>query len=232
MAKTAKQIQQETFENEVLLNEIANRKELGTDNLPVTEKFIIDYAIEFIKKVQENLKQLNKIDTGGLEKGISKGELQKSAGTYSIEIGYPADTKQAEYYKYVNKGVQGFISKQPNSPYKFRSAYASINGPIATALRAWIKRQGIVSRKETQSTIKSGLQRKRKSISELDSSKFAAWKMAEKIKQRGLPKTGFFDNAIDEYFGDGFAEAMAKAVGSDIRVGVKQVNNLINEKNK
>jgi len=90
----------------------------------------------------------------------------------------------------------------------------------------------MLSRKETASTTKSGLQRKRKAISELDSSRQGAWLLARKIKSRGLPKTGYFDDAIDEYFGDTFGAAMAKAVGADIRVGVKQVNSLINDKNK
>lgn len=232
MAKSISQIQNEFVNNEALLNDLSKLEAIGTENLPVTERLIIEYAVNFIKKVQENLKSLNKIDTGGLEKGISKGELQNSAGTYSIEIGYPADSKAAKYYDFVNKGVQGFTSKSPNSPYKFRNASPSSSGPMVIALQKWMKRQGILSKRETKSTTISSLQRKRKSISELDSSRQGAWLMAKKIKSRGLPKTGFFDNAVDEYFGDGFAEAIAKAVGGDIRVGVKQVNNLIKEKEK
>lgn len=232
MAKSISQIQNEFVKNETLLNELSQLEEIGTDNLPVTERLIIEYAINFIKKVQENLKALDKIDTGGLERGIAKGELLNSAGTYSIEIGYPADSKQAGYYDFVNKGVKGFKTGTPDSPYKFRNATPSSSGPMVIALQKWMKRQGILSRKETKSTTISSLQRKRKSISELDSSRQGAWLMARKIKSRGLPKTGFFDNAIEEYFGEGFAEAIAKAVGADIRVGVKQVNSLINDKNK
>lgn len=232
MAKSISQIQNEFVKNETLLNELSQLEEIGTDNLPITEMLIIEYAINFIKKVQENLKSLDKIDTGGLERGIAKGELLNNAGTYSIEIGYPADSKQAGYYDFVNKGVKGFKTGTPNSPYKFRNATPSSSGPMVLALQKWMKRQGILSRKETKSTTISSLQRKRKSISELDSSRQGAWLMARKIKSRGLPKTGFFDNAIEEYFGEGFAEAIAKAVGADIRVGVKQVNSLINDKNK
>lgn len=232
MAKSVSQLQQEFVNNEKLLQDLSKLEEVGIGNLPVTEKIIIEYAINFIKKVQENLKQLSKIDTGGLEKGVSKGELINNAGAYSIEIGYPADSKSAKYYDFVNKGVQGFTSKSPNSPYKFRNANPSINGPMVIALQKWMKRQGLVSRKETKSTTISSLQRKRKTVSEMDSSRQGAWLLARKIKGRGLPKTGFFDNAIDEYFGEGFAEVMAKSVGADIRVGVKQVNNLIKEKEK
>jgi hypothetical protein len=232
MAKSTNQIQNEIAANEALLNELSKLEEIGINNLPATERTIIEYAVEFIKKVQENLKELNKIDTGSLVKDVAKGELINQSGVYSIEIGYPASSKSAKYYDFVNKGVQGFISKSPNSPYKFRNAMPSSNGPMVLALQKWMKRNGMLSRKETASTTKSGLQRKRQSIAQLDSSRQGAWLMARKIKSRGLPKTGFFDDAIDEYFGDTFGAAMAKAVGSDIRVGVKQVNSLINDKNK
>lgn len=232
MAKSINQIQNEIAANEALLNELSKLEEIGTNNLPATERTIIEYAVEFIKKVQENLKELNKIDTGSLVKDVAKGELINQSGVYSIEIGYPASSKSAKYYDFVNKGVQGFISKSPNSAYKFRNAMPSSNGPMVLALQKWMKRNGMLSRKETASTTKSGLQRKRKAISELDSSRQGAWLLARKIKSRGLPKTGYFDDAIDEYFGDTFGAAMAKAVGADIRVGVKQVNSLINDKNK
>lgn len=232
MAKSINQIQNEIAANEALLNELSKLEEIGTNNLPATERTIIEYAVEFIKKVQENLKELNKIDTGSLVKDVAKGELINQSGVYSIEIGYPVSSKSAKYYDFVNKGVQGFISKSPNSPYKFRNAMPASNGPMVLALQKWMKRNGMLSRKETASTTKSGLQRKRKSIAQLDSSRQGAWLLARKIKSRGLPKTGYFDDAIDEYFGDTFGAAMAKAVGSDIRVGVKQVNSLINDKNK
>jgi hypothetical protein len=232
MAKSTNQIQNEIAANEALIEELSKLEEIGTNNLPATERTIIEYAVEFIKKVQENLKELNKIDTGTLVKDVAKGELINQSGVYTIEIGYPVSSKSAKYYDFVNKGVQGFISKSPNSPYKFRNAMPSSNGPMVLALQKWMKRNGMLSRKETASTTKSGLQRKRKAISELDSSRQGAWLLARKIKSRGLPKTGYFDDAIDEYFGDTFGAAMAKAVGADIRVGVKQVNSLINDKNK
>lgn len=232
MAKSTKQIQDEFAANETLINELSKLEAIGTDNLPILERTIVEYAIEFIKKVQENLKQLNKIDTGSLVKDIAKGELINSAGTYTIEIGYPADGKSAKYYDFVNKGVKGIKSGSPDSPYKFRTLNPSSSGLMVISLQKWMKRQGLISRRETKSTTISSLQRKRKAISELDSSRQGAWLMARKIKSRGLPKTGFFDNAIEQYFGEGFADVIAKAVGSDIRVGVRQVNSLINEKNK
>ena len=233
MAKSAKQIQ-----DEVLAKYI---KEIGLEGtgfedvttLPVTEQMIINYAVNFINKVKENLNKLDKIDTGTLVKDVSQGELRNSKGSYEIELGYPVDSQGAKYYDFVNKGVKGFTSGTPDSPYKFRNARPSLNGPMVTAIQKWVKRQGIASRRETKSTTISSLQRKRKSISELNTGRQTAWLIARKIKQRGLPKTGYFDNAVAEYFeGPEFAEAMAKAVGGDVRVGIRQVNTLINKENK
>ena len=243
MAKSTNQIQNEIASNEALIEELSKLeekitrknptdkfKEEGYAALPITEQTILAYATEFIKKVRENLDALNKIDTGGLDRDIQKGELIKQSGVYTIEIGYPKTSKAAGYYDYVNKGVKGKDSQLPNSPYKFQTRTPSLKGPMVLAIQKWMKRNGILGRKQKYTI--TGLEKKRKAISELDSSRQGAWLIARKIKRQGLSKTGFFDNAIDEYFGDSFAAAMAKSVGSDIRVGVKQVNSLINDKNK
>jgi hypothetical protein len=107
-----------------------------------------------------------------------------------------------------------------------------MNGPMVTAIQKWVKRNAKLARREDQKTNLSGLQRKRKSVSELNTGRTTAYLIARKIKQRGLPKTGFFDNAIDQVFNEQFYSKMAKAVGGDVRVYIKQAVTLINEENK
>ena len=200
--------------------------------LPFVEKVILSYAAKFIIQVQKNLISADKTDTGRLEDDIQQGDLIKTGGSYLIDIGYPKTSEGAKYYDFVNKGVKGFKSGSPNSPYKFRSAYPSINGPMVTAIQKWVKRNAKLARREDQNTNLSGLQRKRKSVSELNTGRTTAYLIARKIKQRGLPKTGFFDNAIDQVFNEQFYSKMAKAVGGDVRVYIKQAVTLINEENK
>jgi hypothetical protein len=103
---------------------------------------------------------------------------------------------------------------------------------MVTAIQKWVKRNGLAQRREDQKYNLSGLQKKRKSVSELNTGRTTAYLIARKIKQRGLPKTGFFDNAIDEVFNEQFYAKMAKAVGGDVRVYIKQATSLINEENK
>ena len=200
--------------------------------LPFVEQTIINYAAKFIIQVQKNLIKANKTDTGRLETDIQEGSLIKEGGSYSIDVGYPASSEGARYYDFVNKGVKGFKSGTPNSPYRFRSAFPSMNGPMVNAIQKWVKRNALAQRKETQKFNLSGLQKKRKSVSELNTGRTTAYLIARKIKQRGLPKTGFFDNAIDQVFNEQFYSKMAKAVGGDVRVYIKQATSLINDENK
>jgi hypothetical protein len=107
-----------------------------------------------------------------------------------------------------------------------------MNGPMVTAIQKWVKRNALAERREDQKYNLSGLQKKRKSVSQLNTGRTTAYLIARKIKQRGLPKTGFFDNAIDQVFNEQFYSKMAKAVGGDLRVYIKQATSLINEENK
>jgi len=214
----------------IIASQAANKEDyqkLG--QLPFVERTIIRFASIFIKRVQDNLIKANKVDTGTLSTDITEGELIKQGSSYSLDIGYPASSAGAKYYDFVNKGVKGFKSGQPNSPYRFRSAYPSMNGPMVNAIQKWVKRNALSSRREDQRFNLSGLQKKRKSVAQLNTGRTTAYLIARKIKQRGLPKTGFFDNAVDEVFNQQFYDKMGKAIGADLIVYIKQANTLINE---
>jgi len=217
----------------IIASQAANKEDYQKlEQLPFVERTIIRFASIFIKRVQDNLIKANRVDTGTLSTDITEGELIKQGSSYSLDIGYPASSEGARYYDFVNKGVKGFKSGSPNSPYRFRSAFPSLNGPMVTAIQKWVKRNGLAQRREDQKYNLSGLQRKRKSVAQLNTGRTTAYLIARKIKQRGLPKTGFFDNAIDQVFNEQFYAKMAKAVGGDLRVYIKQATSLINDENK
>jgi len=214
----------------IIASQAANREDYASLNeLPFVEKTMIAYAARFIIQVQKNLQSANKVDTGTLERDIQQGDLIRTGSSYLLDVGYPKSSDGAKYYDFVNKGVKGFVSKQPNSPYRFRSAYPSMNGPMVTAIQKWVKRNALSSRREDQRFNLSGLQKKRKSVAQLNTGRTTAYLIARKIKQRGLPKTGFFDNAVDEVFNQQFYDKMGKAIGADLIVYIKQANTLINE---
>jgi hypothetical protein len=107
-----------------------------------------------------------------------------------------------------------------------------MNGPMVTAIQKWVKRNALSQSREDQRFNLSGLQRKRKSVAQLNTGRTTAYLIARKIKQRGLPKTRFFDNAVDEVFNQQFYDKMGKAIGADLVVYIKQANSLINQENK
>jgi len=220
--------------DDVAIASVASNPEdyLKLNQLPFVERTMIRFASIFIKRVQDNLKKANKVDSGTLSTDITQGALLKDGSAYSLDIGYPKGSSGEKYYDFVNKGVKGFKSGQPNSPYSFKSAHPSMNEPILTAIQKWVKRNSLSQRREDQKYNLSTLQKKRKSVSTLNTGRTTAYLIARKIKQRGLPKTGFFDNAIDEVFNNDFYTKMAKAVGADVRVYINQANSLLNKENQ
>lgn len=235
MAKSISQIQQELINDGTIDKIAADLEREGVTGFAETgliERAIILFAAAFIEKAKENLNASGTVDTGTLQDGLSQGEVRKSGSSYELEVGYPADSPAAKYYDSVNKGVKGFISGTPNSPYFFKSAYPSIKGPMVLAIQKWVKRNALSSRRDTPRTSVTALSRKRKAVSELNTGRTTAYLIARKIKQKGLKKTGFFDNAVNEYFGDLFYQTMAQVVGADVRAVVRATDSLINKENK
>lgn len=233
MAKQSiRQLQNDAL-NEGFLDDLGNdaTNYASKKDAPVTERLLIEAVGNFLLAVQENIIKANKIDTGNLSEQLASGNLINNKGSYSIEAGYPLDSDAANYAPFVNQGVKGFISGEPSdSPFSFKSAYPKKDGPMTQAILQWVKRNGIASRSEDQKKRLSNLQTKRASVGDVAGDRATAFLIAGKIKQRGLPKTDFFTSAVREYFGDEFVAAVGSAFLSDVRVYIKQANNLINKK--
>jgi hypothetical protein len=231
MAKSISKIQSEAL-NDGTVDRYGNDRTnyLASGDAPVLEQFMVKTVGEFLLKVQENIISLNKVDTGRLSESVSGGELQNDgAGSFSILAGY-LDDSAAPYASFVNQGVRGFKSGEPSdSPFFFKSAWASRNGPMTAAIQKWMRRQGILARREDQRANLSGLQSKRKALSQIEANKSLAQLIASRIKQRGLPKTDFFSSAVREYFGEEFAAGVGRAFLQDVRVYIRQANALINK---
>lgn len=235
MAKQSLKSLQADALNEGFLNDLGNDKTNYADKrqAPVTERLLIEVVGNFLLQVQENLIKANKVDTGTLSESVSAGDLVNSKGVYSIEAGYPLNSEAANYAPFVNQGVKGFLSGEPSdSPFSFKSARPKYDGVMVDAMLQWVKRNGISSRSEDQRKGLSGLQRKRQSVGNIDVERQTAYQIASRIKQRGLPKTDFFTSAVRQYFGNEFVAAVGSAFLSDVRVYIKQANQLINSENK
>jgi hypothetical protein len=226
MAKSIKQLQDEIL---AFLDTLGQERDLFTEvkDLDGLEKAIGLIVGEFIKQVQENLEKAGKIDTGALSTDITQSEWDGS----SISVGYPADSQAAKYYDYVNKGVKGFLdeSKAPNSPYQYQSEYPKFGGVLHKALMQWYRRNASYGRMETQRKGLSAVQRKRKKLSKMVDKerklRSLAYATAINIKRKGLKTTGYFDKAVEKYFGNDLNRLIAKVVGREIQVNIKKDGN-------
>jgi hypothetical protein len=227
MAKSVKQLQDEVLS---YLDSKGQSKNAFTDveKLEGIEKLLVLSAANFIIKVKENLNESGRVDTGALSSDIDSGEVQAGAGSVSITVGYPAGSKAAKYYDFVNKGVKGTRSGSPSdSPYSFKNERV---GGLRNAIEGWLKRNNIASRNEDQKKNLSPVQRKRKRlskmVSEADKQKSLAYAVSVSIKRKGLKKTGFFDKAGQFAFGKEFNDAVAKIIGREVVINIRNGTNI------
>ena len=224
MPKSINQLQAELLSSGVLDKLGASQQDfasLGT--LPVLEQYLILAAANFIQKVKDNIEVLGISDTGALSDDISSGELVKESNGYSIEVGYPRGSKAAKYYDFVNKGVKGVKSGTPNSPYAFKNI--GVGREMLRNIKSWVDRNGIRRNDVAITRRQATRQSLSNMVSEASRSKNLAYAVAVNIKKRGLRKTGFFDSAVDSYFGRDFAVSVSKIIGQDIKVLIRQNGN-------
>ena len=224
MPKSINQLQAELLSSGTLDKLGASQQDfasLGT--LPVLEQYLILAAANFIQKVKDNIEVLGISDTGSLSDDISSGELVKESNGYSIEVGYPRGSKAAKYYDFVNKGVKGVKSGTPNSPYAFKNI--GVGRAMLRNIKSWVDRNGIRRNDVAITRRQATRQSLSNMVSEASRSKNLAYAVAVNIKKRGLRKTGFFDSAVDSYFGRDFASSVSKIIGQDIKVLIRQNGN-------
>ena len=227
MAKSRQQLQAESLAYLEKLGVDRTQFEKATAGLDALEYYLTISAANFILKVKENLEAQGRVDTGGLSENLEQSAVSKDRNSLSISIGYDKDSKQAKYYDYVNKGVMGYKSQSPFSKYKFKSSRPNPNKEMVFNIAKWLRRNASLGRREDSRTLITKTQRKRKSLSTMvdESKRFKslAFATAKKIKQKGLEKSGYFDDAIQYSFGADFANTLSKIVGRDIQLTVNSI---------
>jgi hypothetical protein len=194
----------------------------GTAEFSSVDEVMLKYAELFISKAQNTLKSKNKIDTGKMSE-IEISTIEFKNGKWSMVVGYDKNNPATDYYDYQNKGVKGIKSGTPRSKYSFRTL--SVSSKMVQALMAWYLRHRNYIKNETQKKGLTKLQTKRKKISAKSFQKTllqVATNTAKRIKERGLKRVGFFDDNMD-VFGKEFQSEIAKALGKNIVVNIRQV---------
>jgi hypothetical protein len=187
------------------------------EDMPLALQMVAEYVEAFERQVADELNRLDKVDTGDLASSI-KFETTETKNGIIIEVFVN------DYYKFIDKGVKGIgrNNKNTTSPYKFRTLNPSQSH--VNAIRKWIARNGIRARatdvKKYGAVGRENRQPQDKSL---------AYIIARSIKSKGLERTGFWTDSIEQTFKD-FDVKMSQALGIDIRVNLENMVKEIKKK--
>ena len=222
MAKSIKQLQDESL---AFLDSLAEGQEYELATLGAVDKYLLGAAKTFLDRAKDNIRKNNLTASGNLESDLTF-ESEFDGNVYILSIGYPSDSKAAEYYDYVNKGVRGYVSGSPNSTYKFKSPYP--NRKMAANIFSWANKLRIRDKYDANVN-KTQFGKKRagltKMLSEAQNKKRLAYAIATSIKKKGIKKSRFFDDAKDFTFGQEFVDGLAKVYGKQVSVVIKSAVN-------
>lgn len=240
MARSIKSLQ-DSLVNDSFLNDLGNDKKdyASLNQFPTLEQFMIRAAVQFIENAKEELNRQGKVASGGLEDGLSSGELIKNMDGYLISVGYDPSDPSSKYYDFVNQGVSGFDKSVPGTPYKFQKKLNKKGGILVGAkmqksLLMWYKMRGSIGSRDDQKSNLTANQKKDKSLSRVrsqeDKLKSIAYATAVNIKKKGIERSGYFDKTIKSTLGQEFLNALTKIVGQDVKASIRQTANKQNDK--
>jgi hypothetical protein len=180
------------------------------EDMPLALQLVAEYVKEFESRVATELDRVGRVDTGDLASSI-RFETTETRNGIIIEVFVN------DYYKFIDSGVRGVgrNNKNTTSPYRFRTLNPSQSH--VSAIRKWIARNGIKARatdvKKYGAVGRENRQPQDKSL---------AYIIARSIKSKGLIRTGFWTDSIQETFKD-FDVKMSQALGIDIRVNLENM---------
>ena len=211
-------------------------KPMKEGELPVVERLLKDFGADFIKQAQNNLEKSGSISSGNIND--IRLQFTKFGNSYNLSLGYPKDEPASKYWKFVNKGVQGYGGKnaKPNntdSQYKYKTPYP--NRAMASSIFSWLNRARKSIRSDKYTVTETTGRKKnlalKKILSEADNKRKLAYAISSKIKRDGLKATHYFDNAAKQTFGKNFYDVMEVALGKDIQIKIKQIGKEISNGN-
>ena len=183
------------------------------------EAVLFDFLVDFIQKGKDNLQANESVNTGGLVDSF-KGRVTFAGSKYTATVSL------ADYYDFVNKGVQGLGpgNKNTDSPYAFRTK--SVSKPMMESIRKWMIREGLKLTREDAPKF-GGMQKKKSStLFKENKTTSLAYAIAASIKRKGLKKTEFFDKAYASAV-PSLQENLAKAMKEDVLTVIRRIKSNI-----
>lgn len=180
-------------------------------SLGTMEAMLTLYISEFLTQAAQNLNRTNSITTGKLEESLN-------FKVTPLANGYKVDFTALDYYKFVDKGVQGVKgSKNTTSPYKFK--FINPSKSHVEAIKKWISNNNLTAL--VTDINRSGPTRRERKGKTMPQDR-AAFVVARSIKKKGIAATNFWQDAFDDTFKD-FGVRMSEALGRSINVNLQQM---------
>lgn len=200
------------------------------DSLPILEQILYEGGKAFNKAANNNLNRNGSVSSGALNDISSPIVYQDADGDYILEVGYPINSKQAKYYDYINKGVQGLGGKNAKlkktaGVYKFR--FRRPSKKMIKAIEGWMEKQSISAKIDDQKVKQSKLQKKRMRVKKVydasEDKKKIATIFAMAIKKNGIKATYYFDDAVKKTFNNDFKATLENALKNDVVLQIRSI---------
>jgi len=179
-----------------------------------TASYVSDAVGKFITEAQNIINRNGSVSKGNLSDIVTT--TTKAGSKITITIGYDKRNPANKYYDFVNKGVNGTLVKH-GSEYSFKNI--GVSKAFLKSLMGWKKFNVRANKNEDQSKGKSGLQKKRQSIT--DAKESSAYGLGVYIKRNGIKPIHFFDKPAAKYFGNSFIKGLSRELGKDLKVNIK-----------
>lgn len=188
------------------------------------EFLLFKYALDWNKAVKLNLTKAKAIASGALYDVANPIIIQTPTG-YTIEFGYPINSKAAKYYDFVNKGVSGVRNKKQNAGvYQFKNPYP--NRKMAASILSWlnISRKQVANVQQATTPLEKKRVKLKKMLTDADNKKRLAYAISSKIKRDGLRATYYIDKAMKTVFNNDFRAAIGEALDTEITIQIRAIN--------
>lgn len=160
---------------------------------------LYEIAEEYILTARNNLNKADRVSTGALVDSIIPTQILVNGEILSIGININS------YYKFIDKGVKGWLKGGGDSPYQFKKpTKGGARGKASkfvASIRKWIIREGLSQRAAKAGAGKSRDSTRKAKAKFTDTSTRTAIIIAASIRRRGLDPTHFWRDTEEQMIG-------------------------------
>ena len=164
---------------------------------------------EFFKDEWINILNQKKVIASGNIENVDY-EIVEDTNKMILNISY------AYYAKFQDEGVMGYISKSPNSPYKFKDTY-SMSKEGRDSISNWLRSSKAKVR--TKDVKKYGAVRTERKFKKISESEQRLRDVIYNIKAYGIKARNFIDPVLNKTL-EGFEKEIGDAIGKTITINI------------